>query len=126
MDQLNKPTLFLATTDAARARQFYEKVLGFRCLGDQPWALRFQIGDSVLNIQKVQEVINGHYTQLGWLVEDIARTVAALSERGVTFEKYPQMPQDEQGIMTMPGQARVAWFKDPDGNTLSLTQVLSQ
>lgn len=125
MDQLAKPVIFLATTDAARARDFYETVLGFRCLGDEPWALRFLVGSTVLNIQKVQQVVIGPYTQLGWTVDDIVRTVAALKERGIAFEKYEQLPQDEHGIMSMPGQAKIAWFKDPDGHTLSLTQVLS-
>lgn len=126
MDQLGKPVLFLATTDGARARHFYESVLGFRCIGDEQWALRFVVGSTVLNVQKVQQVVAGPYTQLGWVVDDIVQTVAALRQRGVTFERYEQMPQDEDGIMNMYGQAKVAWFKDPDGHTLSLTQILGR
>lgn len=126
MDQLDKPVMFLATTDAPRARRFYETTLGFRCIGDEPWALRFVVGGSILNIQKVPQVVAGPYTQLGWTVDDIVQTVAALKQRGITFERYEQMPQDEEGIMNMYGQAKVAWFKDPDGHTLSLTQVLAR
>ena len=59
---------------------------------------------------------------LGWQVPDIVATVKALEKAGVKFERYSFMQQDERGIQTFPGGARVAWFQDPDGNILSLTQ----
>jgi catechol 2,3-dioxygenase-like lactoylglutathione lyase family enzyme len=124
MNTLDTPSIFLATTDAARARDFYEGSLGFPCLGDMQWAIRFQVGPVILNLQKVQSVAPAPYTQLGWTVADIESTIDGLARKGVKFERYPGMPQDAAGIMTMPNQARIAWFKDPDGHTLSLTQVL--
>lgn len=122
MDIFSKPILFLATSDTDRARDFYENTLQLPCLGDQQWALSFQVGDNILRIQKVDQVAAPPYTALGWQVEDIEKAVAELTSRDVSFEHYPGMPQDEHGIMTIPGQAKIAWFKDPDGHTLSLTE----
>ncbi len=119
---LDKPILFLATTDTSRARDFFENTLQLTCLGDEPWALSFQVGDNVLRIQKVDKVEPPPYTALGWQVDDIERVVSELAGRNVAFEHYDQLPQDEHGIMTIPNQARIAWFKDPDGHTLSLTE----
>jgi catechol 2,3-dioxygenase-like lactoylglutathione lyase family enzyme len=76
----------------------------------------------MLRIQKAE----GHrplpYTALGWKVPDIAAELAALRARGVTFERFPGLAQDAQGIWSAPSGARIAWFKDPDGNVLSLAQ----
>jgi predicted enzyme related to lactoylglutathione lyase len=70
----------------------------------------------------VEQVQPARYTVLGWTVDDIADAISALGERGVRFERYDGMEQSEDGVWTSPGGARIAWFKDPDGNTLSLTQ----
>lgn len=114
---------FVATTGAARAREFYEGVLGLRVVSDDPFALVLDAGGTMLRLQKVSEHRPAPFTVLGWAVADIRAAVEGLRAAGVTFERFPGMDQDERGIWTAPGGARVAWFKDPDGNTLSLTQT---
>lgn len=113
---------FVACSDAAAALAFYRDVLGVTLIADEPFALVFDAAGTQLRIQKVQQVAAAPYTALGWQVPDMAAAVAALTERGVSFEQFPGMPQDASGVMTFPGGAQVAWFKDPDGNLLSLTQ----
>jgi len=122
MTQLDTPILFLATANAERSRTFYEHVLGLAFVADEPPALVFRVGNSMLRIQKVERVQAAPYTALGWAVADIRATVRRLSEAGVGFERYDGMNQDDDGIWQSPGGARVAWFRDPDGHVLSLTQ----
>ena len=123
MTALSTPVSFIATVDAAASRQFYESQLGLRCRSDDPYALVFDVGDTTLRIQKVQANPAVGHTVLGWEVADIRAQVVELSGRGVRFETFPHLPQDDAGIWHSPSGARVAWFKDPDGNTLSLTQL---
>jgi hypothetical protein len=73
-------------------------------------------------VQKVRELHPAKHTVLGWEVADIHAKTRELTSRGVRFERYDGLAQDESGIWTTPSGAKVAWFKDPDGNTLSLTQ----
>ncbi len=113
---------FAATTDPARAREFYESVLGLRFVADEPHSLVFDANGTMLRVQKAQQVTVAPYTRLGWRVPDIARAVADLVDRGVSFTRYDFLAQDERGIWTTPDGARIAWFTDPDGNTLSLTE----
>ena len=113
---------FVATTNADRAREFYGGVLGLRLVADEPFALVFDAHGTTLRVQKVQELAPARYTVLGWLVPDVAAAVAQLAAEGVAFVRYPGLPQDALGVCTFPGGGRVAWFKDPDGNTLSLTE----
>lgn len=113
---------FVATADADRARGFYEGVLGLTLREDSPFALVFDANGLVLRIQKVPSVAAAPYTALGWNVTDVRETVAGLMRRGVVFERYPGLAQDDLGIWRSPGGAQVAWFRDPDGNILSLTQ----
>jgi catechol 2,3-dioxygenase-like lactoylglutathione lyase family enzyme len=122
---LGKNTLvaFVATTDANRARQFYGEVLGLTVVSDDPYAIVCEANGTQLRIQKVEALRTQGFTVLGWEVVDIDRTVDALVGRGVTFERYEGMGQDKKGVWKAPSGARVAWFKDPDGNTLSLTQA---
>lgn len=82
----------------------------------------FKLADTILRVSKVQELTPQPFTVLGWEVPDIAETMGQLHRRGVEFERYAYFFQDEVGIWTAPGGAKVAWFKDPDGNLLSLTQ----
>ena len=115
---------FVATRDAARARPFYEDVLGLRFVADEPYALVFDACGTLLRIQKVEAFLPHPFTALGWQVPDVAATAKVLTERGVRFERYPgMMEQDDLGIWTSPSGARIAWFRDPDGNVLSLTQL---
>ena len=113
---------FAATTDARRAKAFYAGTLGLRLTGEDPFALVFDAGGTMLRVATVPAVKLAGYTVLGWQVRDIDRAVRDLAEKGVAFQRYDGMPQDEQGIWTSPGGARIAWFLDPDGNTLSLTE----
>ena len=112
---------FVATTHAERARAFYEGVLGLALVADDPSALVFDANGVTLRVAKVPALTPAPHTVLGWSVADIAGTVAALRARGVAVERYPGLEQDDAGVWTSPGGARVAWFKDPDGNVLSLT-----
>jgi catechol 2,3-dioxygenase-like lactoylglutathione lyase family enzyme len=122
MMHLDKPVLFLATANAKKSRSFYEGVLGLTFVADEPPALVFQIGDSMLRIQKVERVHAAPYTALGWAVSNIRQTVQRLRTAGVVFERYDGMNHDKDAIWHAPSGAFVAWFKDPDGHTLSLTQ----
>src|SRR5436309_1409260 len=98
MTRLDNPVLFLATANAERSRAFYERVLGLTFVRDEPPALVFQVGDSMLRIQKVHQVSTAPYTVLGWAVSDIRREVHHLCEAGVAFERYEGMNQDGDGI----------------------------
>ena len=113
---------FVAAADLRRARVFYEQKLGLRVLEHDDFACVLDANGTMLRVTAVPEVAQAGYTVLGWRVGDIAASVQDLAARGVTFLRYDGMNQDEDGIWTTPTGARVAWFADPDGNTLSLTQ----
>jgi catechol 2,3-dioxygenase-like lactoylglutathione lyase family enzyme len=119
---LDRPILFLATSNPQRSREFYERTLGLTFVADEPYALVFHVGGSMLRIAKVEHVHVAPYTVLGWAVTDIRETVRRLREAGVTFERYEFMKQDADGVWQSPGGARIAWFRDPEGQVLSLTQ----
>ena len=114
---------FSTTADGEKARAFYEGALGLEVISDDDFALALDANGTMLRVQKLAKVEPGGFTTLGWEVTDIAAVVDALRVRGVLFDVYPGMGQDERGIWHAPSGARVAWFKDPDGNTLSLTQL---
>lgn len=107
---------------AERTRAFYENVVGLGFVADEEFALVFDAHGMMLRIQKAREVSPAPYTALGWKVADIRAAVAGLRERGVSFERYGFLQQDDDGIWATPNGAHVAWFKDPDGNLLSLTE----
>jgi catechol 2,3-dioxygenase-like lactoylglutathione lyase family enzyme len=113
---------FAATTQPAKARAFYEGTLGLRVVSDDDFALALDAHGTQLRIQKVGELTPAPFTALGFQVADIAATVDGLRARGVSFQIFPGMGQDERGVWRAPSGAQVAWFRDPDGNTLSLTQ----
>ena len=121
---LNKSDIinFVATCNAAKARQFYEETLGLIFVSGDQFALVFEANGTMLRIQKVDQVSPQGYTVLGWKVIDIKKEVNTLSKRGVKFARYEGMDQDENGIWMAPSKAKIAWFTDPDGNTLSLTE----
>jgi catechol 2,3-dioxygenase-like lactoylglutathione lyase family enzyme len=118
----SKLVAFLATADASRALPFYRDVLGLELESHDDFALVFDANGTRLRIARVREVPPAPYTVLGWHVDDIAKVVAALAAKGVTFEHYEGMGQDDAGIWHPPGGGHVAWFRDPDGNLLSLSQ----
>lgn len=113
---------FVSTTDPARARAFYEGTLGLALEGESEFACVFRSAGTMLRVTVVDALVPARYTVLGWAVDDIEARVRALGARGVAFERYDGLEQDGLGIWRSPSGARVAWFKDPDGNTLSLTQ----
>jgi predicted enzyme related to lactoylglutathione lyase len=113
---------FVATTDAKRARAFYEGVLELTVTSEDGFALALNVGGTPVRVAVVQEVALAPYTVLGFCVESIDASVRTLRDRGVRFESYPSLGQDSLGIWTAPSGARIAWFKDPDGNVLSLTE----
>jgi len=119
---LNDPILFLATANVERSQAFYERTLGLTLVADEPPALVFRVGDRMLRVQKVDRVDAAPYTALGWAVSDIRQMVQRLREAGVVFQRYEGMDQDRDGIWQAPSGALVAWFRDPDGHVLSLTQ----
>ena len=115
--------VFSQTTNSDRAKSFYGEVLGLKFQGEDPFALSFSTGRILLRVQKAfQTIPQSPFTRFGWVVPDIRAMVQALSKKGVIFERQRGVPQDELGIWTVPDGAQVAWFKDPDGNLLSLTQ----
>jgi catechol 2,3-dioxygenase-like lactoylglutathione lyase family enzyme len=113
---------FTATTDLARSHAFYGDVLGLRHVESTPFANVYDAEGTSLRVTLVDRLAPAPYTVLGWLVPDIAAAMADLARRGVTFERYAGIHQDAAGAWTAPGGARIAWFRDPDGNVLSLTQ----
>jgi catechol 2,3-dioxygenase-like lactoylglutathione lyase family enzyme len=113
---------FVATTDLDRARAFYGGVLGLPVVEESPFACVFDAHGTPLRVTPVTEIRPAPYTVLGWTVDDIAATVRALGDAGVSFERFAGMEQDDLGVWPAPSGARVAWFSDPDGNVLSLTQ----
>ena len=115
-------TSFVATADAERARSFYQDSLGLPLVADDPVALVFDANGTTLRISKVEQVVAAPYTVLGWNVADIGQAVRTLAAKGVLFERYEGMQQDELGVWASPGGAKIAWFKDPDGNLLSVTE----
>lgn len=117
-----KLTAFVATRDREAARRFYCETLGLSTISEDPFALVVDSGGTHIRITTVQEVIVAPYTVLGWETIDIFNAVAGLRENGVRCEIYAGLVQDSDGIWSAPGGTRVAWFKDPDGNLLSLSQ----
>lgn len=113
---------FVPTTDFAKARSFYEGVLGLRVESEDPFALVLDANGTMLRVTKVQDLKPQPFTIAGWHVRDIENSVKGLADRGVHFEQYGMPGQDQRGIWKSPSGACIAWFKDPDGNVLSLTQ----
>jgi catechol 2,3-dioxygenase-like lactoylglutathione lyase family enzyme len=118
-----RPVAFVATTDPPRALHFYRDVLGLELVADEPFALVFDLAGTTLRIAKVERLDPQPHTVLGWVVEDVTAAVDGLRARGVEPTRYPGMEQDVDGVWRSPGGARIAWFVDPDGNTLSVTQL---
>ena len=120
----SKPVILLPTVKKAEAQDFFQNVLGLKFRVDDGFALVFDTAGIMLRVTPVKEFTPHEFSVLGWEVEDIVESVTELSGRGVKFEKYefPWMEQDENGIWTAPDGTKVAWFKDADGNLLSVSQ----
>ncbi|MGB9030352.1 MAG: VOC family protein [Acidobacteriaceae bacterium] len=113
---------FLMTQNPEAAIGFYRDKLGLRFLRDDGFALVFDMDGVMLRIGKTKGFTPAPNTVLGWEAHDIGAAMKKLEQKGVTFERYPNMGQDPQGICTFPTGDKVAWFKDPDGNVLSISQ----
>jgi catechol 2,3-dioxygenase-like lactoylglutathione lyase family enzyme len=113
---------FVPITDGNKARAFYEGVLGLRFVKDDGFALVFEGNGTRIRAAKMKEFKPAPFTVLGWQVSRIENMVHALAKRGVKFEIFGFFKQDELGIWTAPTGDKVAWFKDPDGNILSVSQ----
>lgn len=113
---------FVSSTDLASARTFYEDVLGLPIVDENLYACVFNAHGTMLRVTAVAEVAHAGYTVLGWRVDDISETATRLDSLGIKSARYEGMEQDSQGVWTTPNGDRIAWFCDPDGNVLSLTQ----
>jgi catechol 2,3-dioxygenase-like lactoylglutathione lyase family enzyme len=118
----NNIVAFVPITDGARAKEFYEGKLGLRFVNDDEFATVFEANGIRLRAVKMKEVKPSHFTILGWEVKLIEDAVRSLRDRGVHFEVFGFLKQDELGIWTAPSGDKVAWFKDPDGNILSVSE----
>jgi catechol 2,3-dioxygenase-like lactoylglutathione lyase family enzyme len=113
---------FVAVTDPERARRFYEGTLGLALVEESEFALVFETRGAELRVTFVDELRPADHTVLGWNVASAEHTARRLLDAGVELERYDRLDQDELGIWEAPGGARVAWFRDPDGNLLSIAQ----
>ena len=113
---------FAPTTDLARARSFYEATLGLSVIDENAYAVVFDAHGTMLRVTAVAEVARPGYTVLGWRVADMSEAVRGLASLGVVFVRYDGIEQDAHGVWTTPNGDRIAWFTDPDGNVLSLTE----
>jgi catechol 2,3-dioxygenase-like lactoylglutathione lyase family enzyme len=117
---------FVPTQDSEKARAFYEGVLGLRFVKDDGFAMVLDANGIMVRVAKVPPPFTpAQFTILGWQVTEIERLVKGLQKNGVHFERFGFFEQDELGIWTAPTGDKVAWFKDPDGNILSVSQHIA-
>ena len=120
----NQLMAFVGTVDKDKAKKFYRDTLGLKLVKDQsPFALVFDCAGIMLRVSIVPKLTPAGFTVLGWHTDNVVAEVKKLAKRGVVFERYPGMEQDEHGVWQSPDGAKIAWFKDPDGNVLSLAQL---
>jgi catechol 2,3-dioxygenase-like lactoylglutathione lyase family enzyme len=114
---------FVPTNDTEKARAFYEGVIGLRFVKNDGFALVLDAHGIMVRVAKVPPPFTpAPFTILGWQVTDIEKMAAGLQAKGVHFERFGFFKQDDLGIWTAPTGDKVAWFKDPDGNILSVSQ----
>ena len=114
---------FVATTDLARAHAFYGGVLGLERIEETVYANAYDVGGTSLRVTRVDRVAPAPYTVLGWRVDDVRAAIAGLAAVGVEMRRFGGLEQDADGVWCAPGGARVAWFDDPDGNRLSVSEM---
>ena len=118
-----KVVAFANIVDVPRAKAFYRDTLGLRLLAEEPpFALVFDANGIMIRLGMAKELPPARGTVLGWQVPDIRAAVEELEQAGVRFERYDHFKQDASGVWTAPTGAKVAWFKDPDGNILSISE----
>ncbi len=113
---------FVPTTDYEKSRPFFRDKLGLRLVSEDGFAMVFDANGTMLRVVKVRDHTPQKFTILGWEVSDIDAELDELLKAGIVFERLGMPGQDERGVWSAPGGAKVAWFKDPDGNTLSISQ----
>lgn len=113
---------FLPITDAANAKNFYENILGLNMISEDEYALEFERNGTCLRLTIVPQLTPQPFTVLGFQIDQIESQIKSLSSKGVVFEEYKNLNQNHLGIWTSPSKAKIAWFKDPDGNLISLTE----
>lgn len=119
-----KPVAIICTRDRARAAVFYRDTLGLKLKSEDDYAVVFDVDGIDLRVSAVPDFTPHEHTVLGFRVPDVSTVVKALREQGVTFNTYKGFNQDDLGIWSLPNSAlRVAWFNDPDGNVLSVTNA---
>lgn len=120
-----KVKAFVITTDAMSAKKFYTETLGFQFLNGDEYGLEFAMNDSLLRVSITNEenAIPQKHTVLGWCVSDIYESVQDLKRKGIKFERYEFLQQDENDVWNAKSGTKVAWFKDPHGNLLSIDQA---
>lgn len=114
---------FIPTIMPEEAKTFYQDKLGLKLLSEDKYAMEFDANGVSLRVTTVPVLKPHEFTVLGWNVPDISSLISLMNSKGIFFEKYNFLQQDDLGIWTAPGGAKVAWFKDPDGNLLSLTEI---
>ncbi len=112
---------FVPTSDTARARRFYQDVLGFRLLDNSPFAVVFDACGTMLRVAAAAGFKPHPFTVLGFSVANLEECMTEMAAKGIVFERYRGMDQDGAGVWTAPSTSRIAWFKDPDGNLLSVS-----
>ena len=113
---------FVSVTDLPAARAFYGTTLGLRLAGEDAFALEFALPNARMRVTAVGELRPQPFTVVGWVVADLDATMAALSDAGIVFARFDGLEQGARGVWTSPSGARIAWFRDPDGNVLSITE----
>ena len=113
---------FVPTIMPEKAKSFYREILGLELLSEDEYALEFNANGVLLRVITVPALKPQEFTVLGWNVNDISSLIQSMNKMGVFCEKYSFLKQDILGVWTSPGGSKVAWFKDPDGNVLSLTE----
>jgi catechol-2,3-dioxygenase len=113
---------FVPTMKPGKARSFYKDILGLKLLSEDNYALEFDANGTLLRVTIVQDFKPHPFTVLGWNVDNISSSIKQLNDKNIFCEKYDFLEQDSSGVWTSPNGSKVAWFKDPDGNVLSLTE----
>jgi hypothetical protein len=119
-----RPISFVATLEPEKATVFYGEVLDLGLIESSPYALVFSDGENTLRVQIVSELTPASHTVHGWQVADIEREIALLASKGVEFLTFEQLGQNASGVWTTPDGHKIAWFNDPSGNVLSLTEYV--
>lgn len=113
---------FVPVADGDRAKSFYGETLGLDLLEDTPFAVVFRVPGGTLRLAKTPNFAPQAFSLVCWVVDDLNAEMAALRAKGIEFERFSGLPQDEDGVWTVPDGTKICWFKDPDGNLLSFSQ----